>query len=455
MSPAGASSSSVNEYYSALKARAPDIETRFRSRTPASARMHERARRVIPGGYTRDAVARSPYAPYVVAGHGSEVVDLDGLGYVDFCYNATSLALGHADGNVVQAVAKQAQLGTAYYAPNTPEIELAELLCERLPAAQNVRFTNSGSEAVMMAARIARGHTGRPVIVKFEGSYHGTYDDVQWSVNPPRDTLGTGSVINAVADTAGLVPDSGRLVVLPYNDTAALNEAMALLGTRVAAIIVEPMANRMGLILPDNAFLTAVIQTCSAAGAVSIFDEVIAFRLGYHGGQGNAGLTPDLTTLGKCIGGGLPVGAVAGRADIMARTATGVADRVTHAGTFNGNPLTMAAGLATMRSLTADVLDELNAMGGRMRARLSEACAGLPLHVTGTGSLFKINAIDREITSYRDSVDVDGAWQQAASLALLNEGFLVSKGLQGCVSTATRPEEIDGFADAFSRIARG
>lgn len=459
MSQTSASTYPHNDYYASLKARAAEIEARFRKDTPASAEMHERASRVIPGGYTRDAVMRSPYAPYIVEGHGTEVVDLDGRRYVDFCYNATSLVLGHADRGVVEAIKEQARLGTAYYAPNTAEVQLAELICERLASAEEIRFTNSGSEAVMMAIRIARAHTGRSLVVKFEGSYHGTYDDVQWSVSPPRgklqDSPGDPGLLSAIPDTAGLASAEERVIVLPYNDPGAVEEAMTRLGDRVAAVIVEPMANRMGLILPRRVFLEAIVAACRTCGAVAIFDEVIAFRLGYGGCQGNVGLTPDLTTLGKCIGGGLPVGAVAGRADILSRTEPGVPNRVTHAGTFNGNPLTMVAGLATMRALTPDAFDQLNAKGERIRARLSEACEGLPLTVTGVGSLFKVNAIDRPISSYRDSLDVDGAWQQTASLTLLNEGYLVSKGLQGCVSTATSDAEIDGLAAAFGRIARG
>ena len=215
------------------------------------------------------------------------------------------------------------------------------------------------------------------------------------------------------------------------------------------------MANRMGLILPKAPFLEAVVRACRAAGAVAIFDEVIAFRLGYRGCQGMLGVTPDLTTLGKCIGGGLPVGAVAGRADVLARTEPGVTNRVTHAGTFNGNPTTMAAGLATMEALTPETFDRINAAGERLRVKLRKVCEGLPLTVTGVGSLFKVNAIDRPIVNYRDSVTIDGAWQQTASVALANEGFLVSKGLQGCVSTVTPESQIEGLADAFAAIVRG
>ena len=454
MSQAASSRYLPNDFFAGIKARGKEIEARFRALTPASAEMHKRASESIPGGFSRDAVIRSPYAPYIVEGHGSEVVDLDRRRYVDFCYNATSLVLGHADPRVIDAVDRQAHLGTAFYAPNTREVELAELICERVPSAERMRFTNSGSEAVMMAIRIARGHTGRDLLVKFEGSYHGTYDDVQWSVSPPADALKETGLPSPVADTAGLASGDRRVIVLPYNDAKAITEVMSRRGSEVAAVIVEPMANRMGLILPDSNFLQAVIEACHASGAVAIFDEVIAFRLGYNGCQGNAGLTPDLTTLGKCIGGGLPVGGVAGRADILARTEPGAKGRVTHAGTFNGNPLTMVAGLATMEAMTPDAFDAINARGEQTRARLSEACEGLPLTVTGAGSLFKVNATEHEIRDYRGSATVDHRWQELLSLALANEGFLLSKGLQGCVSTATTEGEIDNLIEAFGALVR-
>jgi glutamate-1-semialdehyde 2,1-aminomutase len=442
-----------NDFYAAMKERAAELEARYRALTPRSAEMHERACAVLPGGYTRDAVMRKPYTPYLVEGRGSEVKDIDGRRYIDFCYNATSLVLGHAEQQVVDALNRQARLGTAYQAQNVGQVELAELLCERLPSAELVRFTNSGSEAVMMAIRIARGFTGRDLLIKFEGSYHGTYDDVQWSVNPPKPQA-AGQPASPVPDTAGLPPSGDRLLVLPYNDPAAVERALANHGSELAAIIVEPMANRMGLIVPQREFLEAVVRGCRAVGAVAIFDEVIAFRLGYNGSQGTLGIVPDLTTLGKCIGGGLPVGAIAGRRDILQCTDPKAQRRVTHAGTFNGNPMTMAAGLVTMEALTLPVFERLNGMGETLRAKLRSLFDGLPLTVSGTGSLFKVNAIGRPITNYQDSVEVDGEWQQVVSIALANEGFLLSKGLQGCVSTVTTEEEIDDLVGAFAAILR-
>ena len=443
-----------NDFYQPFKARTAEIEARFRELSPTSAALYDRALRLFPGGYTRDAIIRNPYPPFIERGEGSTLIDRDGRRLTDMWMNATSLPLGHADPRVVAAVKQQTDLGTAYFAPTERELELADLLVERLPSAQRIRFTNSGSEAVMIALRIARAHTGRDLVVKFEGSYHGTYDDVYWSVSPPADRFGPADAPIAVPDTAG-VPDSGdRVMVLPYNNPEILRRAVDAHRDRIAAIIVEPLANRIGLILPRADFLAAARECSDACGAILVFDEVIAFRLDFHGAQGALGVTPDLTTLGKIIGGGLPVGGIAGRADILAVTEPGRPDRAAHAGTFNGNPVTMTAGRATLEALTPDTFETLNAAGARIRARLEEICADLPLRITGAGSLFKVNATSVEITDYRGTVTADREWERIVSLALLNEGFFLTENLQGCLSTATQEAQIEAFLSAFERLVR-
>ena len=441
-----------DDFYAPLKARGPEIEARYRGLTPASAELHDRAERLLPGGYTRDSIIRKPYAPYIARGEGATLVDRDGRRITDMWFNATSLPLGHADGRVVAAVNAQLKLGSSYFAPSESEIDMAGVICERLPSAERVRFANSGSEAVMFALRFARAFTGRDVVVKFEGSYHGSYDDVYWSISPPPDRFGAPDQPTAVPDSAGLTGSAGRVLVLPYNDTDALERAVRRHGGEIAAILVEPLANRMGLIAPKPGFLERMRELCDARGMVLIFDEVIAFRLGFNGAQGLLGVRPDLTTLGKIIGGGFPVGAVAGRADILALSEPRRPGRVTHAGTFNANPITMAAGKATMDALTEDVLAALNAGGERIRSSLGELCRGLPLQITGAGSLFKISATPHEITDYRTAATADREWQEIASLALLNEGFLLPPSLHGCLATATTDDHVERFLAAFASL---
>ena len=376
----------------------------------------------------------------------------DGRRVIDFWFNATSLPLGYCHAVVTEAARSQLAKGTAFFAPGRSAIELGEEIARRLPSVERVRFTNSGSEAVMLALRLARGFTGRSLVAKFEGSYHGTYDDVSWSVGPPAAKLGEAVRPTAVPESAGLPSGLGRTLVLPFNDLASTTRLVEEHASEIAALIVEPLANRMGLILPKKDFIHGLRLLCDRHGIVLIFDEVISFRVGYGGAQSVLEVKPDLTTLGKIIGGGFPVGAVGGKLDIMMTSDPSRAGRVTHAGTFNANPITMAAGLATMRELTPEVFDRINEAGRRMRSELQRRLDGLPLQVTGAGSLFKITATDREIVSYRDSVTADKAWEETASLALLNDGLMVTSQLQGCVSSVTTGEQLNALLERFCAL---
>lgn len=442
-----------NDFYGALLERADEIEARYRALTPRSCALFQRASRTFPGGFTRDAILRAPYAPFVASAQGTLMTDADGRAITDLWFNATSLPVGHAHPDVVAAAARQLPLGTAYFAPTEQELALGELLVSRIPCAERLRFANSGSEAVMMALRFARAFRDQTVTVKFEGSYHGSYDDVSWSVAPRLSDIGPADRPVPAAETAGLGGTEGRVAVLPYNDPQRLRDHVRQNHAQIAAILVEPMANRMGLILPDAAFVDEARALCDRYGIVLIFDEVIAFRVAYGGAQSALGVTPDLVTLGKIIGGGFPVGAIAGRADILDRSEPGrTGGRVTHAGTFNGNPIVGAAGYATMSLLTPEVYDRINTLGARVRSELARICDGLPLQVTGAGSLFKISATHCAIRNYRDAATADAGWEQTASLALLNEGFMLTPRLAGCVSAVTPASEVDAFLSAFRHL---
>jgi len=444
----------VNDFYAPLKRRRAALEARYRELTPTSARLHEEAKTVLPGGSTRDSVARWPYASYIESGEGSHLLDADGRRLVDFWFNATSLPLGHCHPAVSAAATAQLAKGTAFFAPSRGAVELGQEIASRLPSVEKVRFTNSGSEAVMLALRLARACTGRAIVAKFEGSYHGTYDDVSWSVGPPAAKLGPAARPAAVPESAGLPSGLGRSLILPFNDLAGTTKLVEEHASEIAALIVEPLANRIGLVLPREDFVRGLRALCDRFGIVLIFDEVISFRVGYGGAQGMLGVMPDVTTLGKIIGGGFPVGAVGGKCDIMMASDPSRADRVTHAGTFNGNPVTMAAGLATMRALTPGVFSQINTAGERIRMELRRRFDGLPLQVTGAASLFKITATDRAITSYRDSITADKAWEETASLALFNDGLMMTGQLQGCVSAATSGDEIDTLLERVGNLVR-
>ena len=443
-----------NDYYAGLKEHGNEIVRAYEALTPTSRALFKEAASLMPGGYTRDAVMREPHPLYLRSGAGSLLRDADGREIVDFWFNATSLILGQCHPHVNAAVRQQLDRGAAFYGPTDAEFDHARALIARIPCAERVRYANSGSEAVMMALRIARAFTGRSTIAKFEGSYHGSYDDISWSVAPPVRLVGSLDAPAAVADTAGLAGPAGRTLVLPFNDpgrTARLVEANA---DTIAAIIVEPMSNRIGMIMPDTAFVQDLRALCDRFGIILIFEEVIAFRVAYGGAQSVLGVTPDMTTLGKIIGGGFPVGAVVGRAAVMEVTSPKAESRVTHAGTFNANPMTLVAGKATLDLLTPDAFTTLNRRGQSVRDELADICRGLPLQVTGAGSLFKITATREEIRNYRNAATADRSWEAAASLALLNRGFLLTAQLQGCLSLVTTDAQIEQLLDAIRDIVR-
>lgn len=405
-----------------------ELVAAYRARTPRSAELFSRATAALPGGSTRTTVYFDPYPPYLERGTGSRVVDVDGNSYLDLLNNYTSLILGHAHPDVVAAVARQLPNGSAFGAPSPIELELAEAIKARVATIEELRFTNSGTEATMFALRLARAHTDRSVIAKFEGAYHGTHD---W----------------ALAGTPG-VPDAvNQLVIeLPYNDAEGVQQRLAGREKDVAAIIIEPVLGAGGMRPADPEFLRYLRKFTRAHGIVLIFDEVIAFRIGYHGAQGVLGGDPDLTTLGKIIGGGYPLAAFGGRREIMQRFDARRADSLGHGGTFNGNPVAATAGLATLHNLPPECIDELNHMGERLRADLNERVrrARLDVEVTGAGSLFQIHVGPHS----EHSVQARATLQSQFHLAMLVEGYYLAPRGMGALTTPMTEPDIDGFAEA-------
>lgn len=356
-----------------------------------SHRLFERARKVMPGGNTRTTVYFEPFPLYVARGEGCRVWDVDGNIYYDCINNFTAMIHGHSQPEVMAAVIDQIPLGTAFGAPTLSEIELAELLVERLPSAEQIRFTNSGTEGVMMAIKAARAYRERPKIVKIEGAYHGSYDFAEVSLDSTPAKWGDmpASIPYAKGTPQSVLDD---VLVVPFNDVEALQAVFAAHGQSIAGILIDPMPNRAGLIPVRKAYLEAVFETAHAAGSLVIFDEVISFRLGHAGAQGLFGVKPDLTALGKIIGGGFPVGAVGGRAEIMAVfDPTAGKPPLPHGGTFTANPVTMRAGLAAMRALTPEAFAHLDRIGTLLRDGIN---AGLrqrkiPGQCVGLGSLLR------------------------------------------------------------------
>jgi glutamate-1-semialdehyde 2,1-aminomutase len=326
------------------------------------------------------------------------VFDADGVARIDCINNFTSMIHGHAHPAITEAVVRQAALGTAFGMPTESEIVLAETLCTRVASVEHVRFTNSGTEAVMMAIKAARAFTGRPKIAKCEGAYHGSYDYAEisldtppeyWSANDPRP------VAYSRGTPEGVLND---VVAIPFNDIDASRELIRRNGASLAAILVDPMPNRAGLVPAEREYLRALRALANEVGAVLIFDEVITFRLGYNGAQEKFGVTPDLTVFGKIIGGGFAVGAVGGGRKVM-----GVFDptegkpALPHGGTFSANPMTMRAGQVAMALLDEAAFAHLDRIGDKVRAGIDRAfeTTGLTGRATGMGSLLRVHFTDR------------------------------------------------------------
>ena len=372
-----------------------------------SARLMARARRSIPGGVNSPVrafrgVGGDPV--FFADGRGAWLTDVDGNRYVDYVGSWGPMLQGHAFAPVVEAVRERAQAGVGFGAPTTVEIEMAEAVAQRVPSVDKVRMVNSGTEAVMSAIRLARGFTGRDLIVKFEGCYHGHADAL-------LAQAGSGLLTLGLPNTPGVPEDVAKhTLTLPFNDADAVAQTYERFGDRIAALIVEPIAGNMGCVLPEAGFLQALRERTTAAGSVLIFDEVISgFRVALGGAQALYGVTPDLTTLGKVIGGGLPVGAFGGQAEIMDRIAP-VGD-VYQAGTLSGNPLAMSAGLAMLNSLN-DAFYERLAVASQQLVEGIRALAdrhGIALTVNAACGLFSVFFTDRPVRCYEDvaAADVD------------------------------------------------
>jgi glutamate-1-semialdehyde 2,1-aminomutase len=412
----------------------------YRIDTTRSRALSERLKRVMPAGDTRSVTYHPPYPLAIARGQGSAIWDADGNRFIDLLNNYTSLVHGHAHPEIVAALTAQAPLGTAFPAPNELQAQVAERILERIESADLVRFTNSGSEAVLQAVRVARAHTGRVEVVKADGGYHGSWEQVPMTFGP------------ASSGTPDFVRDLVHMI--PYNDVSALEAVMAERGERIAALIFEPVLGE-GVIAGDPAFFAAARRLADRYGALLIVDEVVTLRLAWHGYQSVLGVRPDLTTLGKIIGGGLPVGAVAGRGDVMERFAPNRAGFVAHSGTFNGNPMTMAAGRVSLDLLTGSEVDRINVVAARLGAELHEALEenGLTGPVTVAGSLLHLHLQAAPAIRTFADVNLDSEHLARLHLASLDEGvYFAPRGTLN-VSTVLDEETAAGAVAAVGRAA--
>ncbi len=430
---------------------------RYLRSTPKSKALWEDAKNYMPGGDSRNSIFWAPYPIFVDHATGCHVVDSDGVDRLDFIGTMTTLVLGHSPKPVVDAVQEQMTQGVVYNAPNAHQIRLAKLLCERIPSFDLVRFTNSGTEATLNTIRAARAVTGKSKIAKVEGGYHGSHDQVSVSVRVNPAKAGERSRPDAMAATEGLGEGTlDQVVVMPFNETAVAREILESHKDELAAVIIEPILGSVGMLPATPEFLTMLREFTKANGIILIFDEVISYRAASGGAQEYYGITPDMTSLGKIIGGGFSIGAFGGSKAIMDLYDPTVAGgpRVAHAGTFNANPVTMLAGAATLEELTPEVYRKLAEMTEYLRAGVLQVGADLetPVQVTGLGSLFGLHFTGQELIGYRDIAAEDSAFRHQVFLGLLNEGILMAANLVGAVSTEIDEKEIDAFTAALRRV---
>jgi glutamate-1-semialdehyde 2,1-aminomutase len=423
--------------------------------TRESKRLFERAKRVIPGGVNSPvrafgSVGLTPR--FIRRGRGCRVWDADGNSYLDYVGSWGPLILGHADPGVLRAVRKTAERGTSFGAPTRLEIELAEAIREALPSCEQVRMVSSGTEASMSAIRLARAATGRSRVLKFEGCYHGHVDGLLVGAGSGVATLG-------IPGSPGVPAVYSELTVqAPYNDLAAAEGAFARWGSELACVIVEPVAGNMGLVLPRPGFLEGLRALCDRYQALLIFDEVITgFRVAWGGAQERLGVTPDLTCLGKIVGGGLPAAAYGGRRELMQQLAP--AGLVYQAGTLSGNPLAMAAGLETLRRLArAGTYQKLEARSQALADGLRERAeaAGIEFTAHAIGGLFGFFFHPGPVENFADASRADAKRFNHFFAAMLEEGIYLAPSPFECgfVSLAHRRRDVEATLEAAGRALR-
>ena len=414
-----------------------------------SERLFERSKKRVPGGVNSPVRAFSPYPFFTKYAKGSRIVDVDGNEYLDYCLGYGPMILGHAPAQVISAVKEQLDKGTVYGTPSKQEVDLAELVCKIVPSAEMIRLTSTGGEATMSAIRAARGYTGRKKIIKFEGCYHGAHDSVLVKA-------GSGAATFGIPDSLGIPEEaSGNTLVVPYNDAERFEEVVKQNKDSLAAVIVEPVLGNVGLILPKEGFLETLRELTEKYGIVLIFDEVITgFRLGLGGAQEYYGVKPDMTTLGKILGGGFPLAAFAGKEEIMKMIAP--AGKVYQAGTYNGNPVSVTAGLRTLSFLLEkreSFYSEMEEKCGQIVKPLKKILdeLGLGFQINHIASMFQLFFTDQPVYDYASAMKADNSKYMKFHRGLLEHGvFLPPSQYETCfLSTAHTTEDIRRTIESF------
>ncbi len=412
--------------------------------------LFEEAKAYLVGGVNSPVRAMKPYPFFTKEARGCRLVDVEGREYIDYCLAYGPLILGHAYPSVVEKVRDQLEKGSAYGTPTQLEVEFAKMIVRHVPCAEMVRFVNTGTEATMSAVRLARGYTGRKKILKFEGAFHGAHDSVLVKA-------GSGATTQGVPTSGGVPSEAVQSTLLaPFNDTDAVERVLRL--NDVACVIVEPVMGNAGCILPKEGYLEFLREATSESGALLVFDEVITgFRLGLGGAQEHFDVTPDVTTLGKILGGGLPIGAVVGKKEIMEHFSP--VGRVYQAGTFNGNPLSLTAGYSTIQVLErSEVYPLVNSMAESIRKGMREIAEDLNLEVvvSGIASMFQMYFTGEDVVDYASALRADKDTFMAFQRGLLDRGVFLPPSQYECnfLSFAHTAEAVETTLTAVEDVLR-
>lgn len=381
--------------------------------------IYNRAVEVLTGGVSRNTIFRKPHPYYVASAKGSYITDIDGVERLDFANNMASLIHGHSHPNIVNAVTEQLKKGSAYTMGTEAEVDLAELLINRAPGFEKIRFMNSGTEAVMTMIKAARAYTGKPKIAKAEGAYHGTYDYAEISQTANPDNWGDIDKPNKIPVVQGTPQGTmDDVIIFPYNDIDRTLKLLDESADKIACVLIDPVPHRVGLFPAKEKFVKALYDWTRRNNAILAFDEVVTFRVNYSGAQAAYSVKPDLTAMGKMIGGGFPVGAVAGKSEIMeVLDPTQKFLRHPHSGTFSANPVSMTAGKVAVEMFDDQAVKNLNALTMTARKQIEEAVriADVPVTLTGAGSMFRIHFQEKAPNTYRE------AYQNKETKDLIND----------------------------------
>ncbi|MDX8455284.1 aspartate aminotransferase family protein [Mesorhizobium sp. VK9D] len=428
------------------------MDTKLDVATSKSAPIFERAKSFLPGGCSRNTILRKPHPIYAERGQGCYVYDVEGVRRTDFANNVASLIHGHAHPAIVAAVTQQLEKGTAFSIGTEAEIDFAEQLCGRNPSFERVRFVNSGTEAVMASLKAARAYTKRPKVAKVEGAYHGLYDYAEASQTAKPENWGRAERPASVPVSRGTPQQAlDDVVVIPFND---VERALAILDThrdQLACVLIDLLPHRVGVVPASAEFVQALRRWASQNGALLVFDEVITYRSNFGGAQEWYDVRPDITALGKMIGGGFPVGGITGRAEVMeVMNPLNGSAAFPLSGTFSANPITMTAGHTAMKLFDREAVERLNALGDRARRSIAEAIsvAGVPACVTGRGSMFRIHLSAEAPKNYREAyLSPEKAALLSAFVGhLFDGGLLMVETGTGFLSTPMSEQDIDDMA---------